>query len=101
MATFKRATKIPARPQIKAVQQPIPRQVILPQKAQPVVFRNIRGKKTSVAPTNVPMRPTYNVGEKIKDVPISDPYYPRPTTGTRGTLVNDAFGQDLLQGSKS
>jgi len=36
MATLKPVRKISARPQIKAVKQPIPRQVILPKKAQPI-----------------------------------------------------------------
>lgn len=36
MATLKSASKIASRPQIKAVKQPIPRQVILPKKAKPV-----------------------------------------------------------------
>lgn len=36
MAILKSASKIASRPQIKAVKQPIPRQVILPKKAQPV-----------------------------------------------------------------
>jgi len=79
MATFKRATKIPARPQIKAAKQSIPRQVILPQKAQPVVSRNIGGKKTSVAPTNVPMRPAVLAN----------------TTAQMPATLNPFAGQDL------
>jgi len=79
MAAFKRATKISARPQIQAVQQPIPRQVILPQKAQPVAARNIGGKKTSVAPTSVPMRPAVLAN----------------TTAQMPATLNPFAGQDL------
>lgn len=57
MATFKRALKIPARPQIKAGKQPIPRQVIVPKKAQPVVAENMPVQRTSVVPQNVPLQP--------------------------------------------
>jgi hypothetical protein len=55
MATFKTAPKVAARPQIKAVKQPIPRQVILPKKAQPVA--KAPAKASGIAmPTNVTPR---------------------------------------------
>lgn len=59
MATFKTAPKIVARPQIKSIQKPIPRQVILPKKAQPVAkpVAKAPAKAAGMAmPTNVTPR---------------------------------------------
>jgi hypothetical protein len=92
MATFKTAPKIAARPQIKAVQQPIPRQVILPKKAQPVakpiakpvpkpvpkpVSRPVydpRVASTATAPNN---RPAPTMGQSS----VGTMGYPSPANG--------------------
>jgi hypothetical protein len=56
MAILNRASKISARPQLKAVKQPIPRQVILPKKA-PAKASGI-ARPTNVTPRqNVPVSP--------------------------------------------
>lgn len=54
MAKFKPASKIAARPQIKTVKQPIPRQVILPKKAQPIA----KSPAMSLIESSLPSLPT-------------------------------------------